>query len=107
MKYRLFRSIGGTVKAYIHQIDLTLFLSDFSDIVTSRLSDYKPDSIPRSSQYGSLFYPRQIRTKTFNKALYKSSGQYWNRLPTDLRQEQSLDGSLRKLNSFSYISKQF
>ena len=30
----------------------------------------------------------------------------WNRLPTDLRQEQSLDGFVRKLNSFYYIKFQ-
>ena len=27
----------------------------------------------------------------------------WNRLPTDLRQEQSSDGFVRKLNSFYYL----
>ena len=52
-----------------------LFVSDFSDIVASLLSDHKPDSRLRSSQNGSLFYPRQVRTKTF-KFLFKSSGQY-------------------------------
>ena len=30
----------------------------------------------------------------------------WNRLPTDLRQEQSLDGFVRKLNSFYYLKFQ-
>ena len=44
----------------------SLFVSDFSDIVASLLSDYKPDIRLRSSQNGSLFYPGQVRTKTFN-----------------------------------------
>ena len=39
----------------------SLFVSDFSDIVASLLSDYKPDSRLRSSKNGSLFYPRQIK----------------------------------------------
>ena len=43
----------------------SLFVSDFSDSVASLLSDYKLDSRLRLSQNGSLFYPRQVRTKTF------------------------------------------
>ena len=31
----------------------------------------------------------------------------WNRLPTDLRQEQSLDGLVRKLNIFFYYYLKF
>ena len=84
----------------------SLFVSDFSDIVASLLSDYKPDSRLRSSQNGSLFYPRQVRTKTFKSFYSNRVVSIWNRLPTDLRQEQSLDGFVRKLNSFYYLKFQ-
>ena len=83
----------------------SLFVSDFSDIVASLLSDYKPDS-RRSSQNGSLFYPRQVRTKTFKSFYSNRVVSIWNRLPADLRQEQSLDGFVRKLNSFYYLKFQ-
>ena len=44
-----------------------LFKSLFvSDISASLLSDYKPDSKLWSSQNGSLFYSRQVWTKSFN-----------------------------------------
>ena len=43
----------------------SLFVSDFSDIVASLLRYYEPDRRLRSNQNGSLFYPRQVRTKTF------------------------------------------
>ena len=80
-----------------------LFVSDFSDTVASLLSDYKPDSRLWSSQNGPLFYPKQVRTKT-SKSFYSNQVvSIWNRLPTDLRQEQSLDGFVRKLNSFYYL----
>ena len=78
----------------------SLFVSDFSDIVASLSSDYKPDSRLRSNQDGSLFYPRQVRTKTFKSFYSNRVVSIWNRSPTDLRQEQSLDGFVRKLNSF-------
>ena len=78
-------------------IDIKLFfksllVSDFSDIVASQLIDYKPDSRLRSSQNGSLFYPRQASTKTFKSFYSNRVVSIWNRLTTDLRQEQSLDG---------------
>ena len=44
----------------------SLFVSDFSDIVVSLLTDYKPDSRLRSSQNRSLLFLRQDITKTFN-----------------------------------------
>ena len=61
----------------------SLFVSDFSDIVASLLSDYKPDS-----QNGTLFYPRQVRTKTFKSFYSNRVVSIWNRISTDLRQEQ-------------------
>ena len=84
----------------------SIFVSDFSDIVASLLSNYKPDSRLRSSQNGSLFYPRQVRTKTFKSFYSNRVVSIWNRLPMDLRQEQSLDGFVRKLNSFYYLKFQ-
>ena len=50
-------------------IDIKLFfkssaVSDSSDIVASLLSDYKPDSRPRSSQNGTLFYLSELRRLT-------------------------------------------
>ena len=84
----------------------SLFVSDFSDIVASLLSDYKPDSRLRSGQNGSLFYPRQVRTKTFKSFYSNRVVSIWNRLPADLRQEQSLDGFVRKLNNFYYLKFQ-
>ena len=70
----------------------SLFVSDFSDIVASLLSDYKPDSRLRSSQNRSLIYPRQVRTKTFKFFYSNRVVSIWNRLAT----EQSLDGFVRK-----------
>ena len=82
----------------------SLFVSDFSDIVASLSSDYKPDSRLRSNQNESLFYSRQVRTKTFKSFYSNRVVSIWNKLPTDLRQEQSLDGFVRKLNSFYYLT---
>ena len=84
----------------------SLFVSDLFDIVAFLLSDYKPDSRLRSSQNGSLFYPREVRTKTFKSFYSNRVVSIWNRLPTDLRQEQSLDGFVRELNSFYYLKFQ-
>ena len=81
----------------------SLFVSDFSDIVASLLNDYKHDSRLRSGQNGSLFYPKHVRTKTFKSFYSNRVVSIWNRLPTDLRQEQSLDDFVRKLNSFYYL----
>ena len=89
----------------IKQLFKSFFVSDFSDTVASLLSDYKPDSRLRSRQNGPLFYSRQVRTKTFffysNRVV-----SILNRLPTNLRQEHSLDGFVRKLNSFYYLKFQ-
>ena len=49
---------------------ISLFVSDFSDIVASLSSDYKPVSRLRLSQNGSLFYPRQVRTETLKSYYY-------------------------------------
>ena len=84
----------------------SLVVSDFSDIVASPLSDYIPDHADsrfRSSQNGSLFYPRQLRTKTFKSFYSNRVVSIWNRLPTDLRHEQSQDCFVRKLNGFYYL----
>ena len=43
----------------------SLFVSDLSNSVASLLRYYEPDRKLWSSQNGSLFYPRQVRTKTF------------------------------------------
>ena len=70
----------------------SLVVSDFSDIVASPLSDYIPDHADsrfRSSQHGLLFYPRQVRTKTFKSFYSNGVVSIWKRLPTDLRHEQS------------------
>ena len=75
----------------------------FLDIVVSLsclLSDYKPEGGLRSSQNGSLFYPRRVRTKTFFILYLNRVVSIWNNLPKDLRQEQSLDGFVRELISF-------
>ena len=84
----------------------SLFVSDFSDIVVSLLSDYKPDSRLRSSQNRSLLFLRQDITKTFNFFYSNRVVSIWKRLPTDLRKEQSLDGFVRKLNRFNYLKFQ-
>ena len=68
--------------------------------------DYKERCGLRSCQNGSLFYPRNVRTKTFKSFYSNRVISIWNRLPTDLRQEQSLDGFVRKLNSFYYLKFQ-
>ena len=81
-------------------------MSDISNVVASLLSDYKPDSRLRSSQNGSLVYPRQVRIKMFKSFYSNRVVSIWNRLPTELRQEQSLDGFVRKLNSFYYLKFQ-
>ena len=74
------------------KLSKSLFVSDLSDIVASRLGNYKPDSRLWSSQNGSLFYLRQVRTKRFKSFYSNRVVSIWNRLPMDLRQEQSLDG---------------
>ena len=81
----------------------SLFVSEFSDIVASLLSDYKPDCRLRSTQNGSLFYLWEVRTKTFTSFYSNRVVSTWNILPKDLCQEQSLDGFVRKLNSFYYL----
>ena len=43
----------------------SLYVSDFFDIVTSLLNDYKPDSRLWSSQNGPLFYPSLIKLLLF------------------------------------------
>ena len=43
----------------------SLFVSDFSNSVASLLRYFEPDRRLRSNQNGLLFYPRQVRTKTF------------------------------------------
>ena len=61
----------------------SFFVSDFSDIVASLLSDYKPDSRLRSSQNGSLFYPRQVklrRLKVFIQIAWSVFGIYYQRI---------------------------
>ena len=64
----------------------SLFVSDFSNSVASLLSYYKPDGRLRSSQSGSLFYPRQVRTKTFKHFYSNRVVSNWNSsLPKDLR----------------------
>ena len=45
----------------------SLFVSDFSNSVASLLRNCEPDRRLRSRQNGSLFYPRQVRTKTFEQ----------------------------------------
>ena len=66
----------------------SLFVSDFSNSVASLLRYYEPDRKLRSSQNGSLFYPRQVRTKPFKHLYFNRVVSIWNSLPKDLRQEQ-------------------
>ena len=72
-------------------------MSDFSNNVASFLSYYEPNRRLLSCQNGSLFYPRQVRTKTKNRRV-------WNSLPKDLHQEQTLTSfTVRQLNSYYYF----
>ena len=78
----------------------SLFVSDFSNSVASLLRYYEPDRRLRSSQSGSLFYPRQVRTKTFKHFYSNRVVSIRNSLPKDLRQEQTMTSFVRQLNSF-------
>ena len=81
----------------------SLFVSDFSNGVASLLRYYEPDRRLRSGQNGSLFYPRQVRTKTFKHFNSNRVVSIWNSLPKDLRQEQTMTSFVRQLNSFYYL----
>ena len=83
----------------------SIFVSDFSNSVASFLSYYEPNRRLLSNQNGSLFYPRQVRTKTF-KHLFSNRRvvSIWNSLPKDLHQEQTLTSFTgRQLNSYYYL----
>ena len=81
----------------------SLFVSDFSNSVSSLLKYYEPDRRLRSSQNGSLFYPREVRTKTFKHFHSNRVVSIWNNLPKDLRQERTMTSFVRQLNSFYYL----
>ena len=81
----------------------SLFVSDFSNSVASLLRYYEPDRRLRSRQNGSLFYPRQVRTKSFKHFYSNRVVSIWNSLPKDLRQEQTMTSFVRQLNSFYYL----
>ena len=68
----------------------SLFVLYFSNSVASLLGYYEPDRRLRSSQNGSLFYPRQVRTKTFRHFYSNRVVSIWISLPKDLRQEQTM-----------------
>ena len=81
----------------------SLFVSDFSNSVASLLRYYEPDRSLRSSQNGSLFYQRQVRTKTFKHFYSNRVDSIWNSLSKDLRQEQTMTSLVRQLYSFYYF----
>ena len=58
---------------------------------------HEPDRRLRSSQNDSLFYPRQVRTKTFKNFYSNRVVSIWNSLPKDLT------SFVRQLNSFYYL----
>ena len=67
----------------------SLFASDFSNSAASLLNCYEPDNRLRSSQNGSLFYPREVRTKMFQNVYSNQVVSIWISLSKDLRQEQT------------------
>ena len=78
----------------------SLFVSDFSNSVASLLRYYEPEKRLRSSQDGSLFYPRQVRTKMVKHFYSNRVVSIWNSLPKDLRLEQTSTSFVRQLNTF-------
>ena len=63
----------------------SLFVSDFPNSVASLLRYCEPDRRIRSSQNGSLFYPRQSEIRRLNISILIALVSIWNSLPKEMK----------------------